>query len=71
MTYVIVGHFDDGKIRGPGKIGKELKAPTQQLIVNTVAKAGTVGTAVLAHEFPGENYCSYQQISWTPSLLWS
>src|SRR5512139_2338644 len=47
---VFQGRFDEGEVYGSGEIGEEVRAPTQQLVVDEVAEEGTVGAAGLAHE---------------------
>ena len=53
---VFQGRFDEGEVYSSGKIGEEMGAPTQQLVVNEVAEEGTVGAAGLAHEPSGKYY---------------
>ncbi len=51
---VLQGRFDKGKVHGPGEFGQEVGAPTQQLVVDEVAKEGTVGAAGLVHKASGK-----------------
>ena len=46
---IFQGRFDKGEVHGPGEIGKEMRAPPQQLLLDKVAEEGAFNAAGFAH----------------------